>query len=183
MVNCFYLRHYLKKTGPCGSGKTTISNELALRLNIHFLEGDEFHPQANIDKMSRGIPLDDADREFWLQNILIALHFNPENCSQAETQNNNRCVLACSALKRSYRDVLRSDGQHCIFLMLVGDPHIIAKRLEHRQNHFMKSGMLDSQIATMEIPDTDEKDTFIINVNGTFNDILTSCLHILAEEV
>ena len=129
--------------GVAGSGKTTIGTMLAEALGCPFLEGDALHPAANVEKMSRGIPLTDADRAPWLaairEHILAALE---------KTQ----ClVVACSALKQLYRDFL-SRGTHITWVYLKGTPELIASRMEHRRQHYMKTGMLPSQFADLEEP-------------------------------
>jgi gluconokinase len=129
--------------GVAGSGKTTIGIMLAEALGCPFLEGDALHPAANVEKMSRGIPLTDADRAPWLaairEHILAAL------------QKGQCLVVACSALKQQYRDFL-SRGSHITWVYLKGTQELIASRIEHRRQHYMKPGMLPSQFADLEEP-------------------------------
>ena len=130
--------------GVSGSGKTTIGRLLAQDLGWPFYDGDDFHPQANIDKMRQGIPLTDDDRDAWLTALR----------QQIETFIDNRqsAVLACSALKQAYRERLRGDRPEVRFIYLKGDYALIRQRLQGRQGHFMKADLLSSQFATLEEP-------------------------------
>ena len=128
--------------GVSGSGKTTVAQQLAGRLGWEFAEGDDHHPAANVEKMRAGIPLDDTDREPWLRALAgwIAAH------ERAGTS----CVLTCSALKRSYRDLLR-EGNGSVFFAYVAVPEaVLAERLAARQGHYMPASLLTSQLATLE---------------------------------
>ena len=132
--------------GVSGSGKSSVGKELARRLDMPFRDADEFHPKANIDKMSAGIPLTDEDRWPWLDAIGKALR-----------ESDGRLIVACSALKRVYRDRLnRAAARPVIFLWLDGSKETIADRMAHRQHHFMPESLLDSQFATLEPPAPDE---------------------------
>lgn len=130
--------------GVSGSGKTTVGKLLARRLGWRFYEGDDFHPQANVDKMSRGVPLDDGDRRPWLDN----LHRLIERTVAA----GDNAILACSALKRSYRERLAGGLPDVRFVFLQAGPELLRQRLESRRDHFMKADLLDSQLATLEEP-------------------------------
>ena len=132
--------------GVAGTGKTTIGPLLAARLGVPYAEGDDFHPQANIDKMSAGIPLDDADRWPWLDAI----------GSWAHGRAGLGGVVSCSALKRSYRDRLRAEAPGVVFVHLAGDRSLIEDRMSHRQGHFMPTALLDSQFATLQPLQADE---------------------------
>jgi len=134
--------------GVAGSGKSLIGAALAHALDVEFVEGDEFHSEHNIDKMSRGIPLTDADRAEWLGALAFRLRVN----RRAGTG----IVIACSALKRSYRDVLRGGTKDVHFIFLTGPRDLIAQRLAARGGHFMPASLLDSQLATLEAPAPDE---------------------------
>lgn len=131
--------------GVSGSGKTTVGRLLAADLGWTFHEGDEAHPPDNVRKMAAGIPLTDADRLPWLQELRRLI----ESCLAAGED----AVLACSALKESYREILAGGLDEVCFVHLTGDPALIADRLEHRQGHFMKAGMLASQLAVIEPPE------------------------------
>lgn len=129
--------------GVSGSGKTTIGTRLAEALQCHFLEGDSLHPAANVEKMSHGIPLTDADRAPWLEAIRAHI--------LAAIEHKQCLVVASSALKQRYRDFL-SQGTNIIWVYLKGTPEVIAPRIEHRRAHYMKAGMLPSQFADLEEP-------------------------------
>jgi carbohydrate kinase (thermoresistant glucokinase family) len=135
--------------GVSSSGKTTVGKALARRLHAPFLEGDDYHPEANIEKMSAGIPLDDEDRWPWLESLSKALHEAGEKKGIA--------VSACSALKRSYRDFMTEKaGEPILFVYLEGSKAVIGDRMRHRAHHFMPVSLLDSQFATLEEPAADE---------------------------
>jgi len=134
--------------GVCGCGKTTIGQKLAERLDAAFVEGDELHPASNKDKMAAGIPLDDEDREPWLDAIAA---------KAAELLSRGPCVVvSCSALKRSYRDRLRTAGQDLKLVHLTGSKSLLQARMNERRGHFMPPGLLDSQLATLQVPEADE---------------------------
>jgi gluconokinase len=126
--------------GVSGSGKTTVGEALAERLGLEYKDADAFHPQANIDKMAAGHPLDDEDRAPWLEAIGAWL---------AERADSG-AVASCSALKRRYRDTLLAAAPEIHFLHLSGAADVISDRMKHRPEHFMKASMLQSQIETLE---------------------------------
>ncbi|MGW0287962.1 gluconokinase [Streptomyces sp. NPDC003236] len=132
--------------GVAGTGKTTIGPLLAARLGVPYAEGDDFHPRANIEKMTAGVPLEDADRWPWLEAIGHWAH----------GRSGLGGVVSSSALKRSYRDRLRSVAPGVVFLHLTGDRELIEDRMSHRQGHFMPTALLDSQFATLQPLETDE---------------------------
>jgi gluconokinase len=135
--------------GVSGSGKSTIAALLADRLALEYVDADWLHPKANVEKMQRGIPLDDEDRWPWLRAIAARM---------AELRANGRgCVVACSALKRAYRDVLRDGCEDVRFVHLHGPAEAIAPRLSGRDGHFMPASLLASQLATLEPPRADER--------------------------
>lgn len=128
--------------GVQGTGKSTIGQALAARLNVTFIDGDDLHPVANKQKMAAGHPLDDEDRVPWLKVI---------GRTVAEQQQAGRItIVACSALKRWYRELLRHDVPEMLFVHLVGDRDVLEERLAHRDHEYMPTGLLDSQIDTLE---------------------------------
>jgi|SRR5579884_2268774 len=149
--------------GVAGSGKTTVGRALAGRLGAEFLEGDDFHPPTNVAKMAAGIALDDEDRAPWLAELVGAL--------SARTD----VVLACSALRRSYRDVLRGAG-HVTFLYLAVSPEEAEHRVAHRRGHYMGPDMVASQFATLEAPAADETDVRTVDASGPADEVLERLL-------
>jgi gluconokinase len=129
--------------GVSGAGKTTVGKLLARKLGWHFLEADDFHPSANVAKMRSGHPLTDEDRWPWLERLREQIEL-----SLAAGEN---AVLACSALKRRYRDSLRVNSD-VRFVFLRGDYALIADQLHHRRGHFMNPALLRSQFADLEEP-------------------------------
>ncbi|MFD7644704.1 gluconokinase [Kitasatospora sp. NPDC059795] len=134
--------------GVSGVGKTTVARLLAHRLGLPYAEADDFHPAANIAKMSAGTPLDDQDREPWLRALGAWLG------ERAEAGTGG--VVTCSALKRSYRDILRDACPEAFFLHLSGSHELVGDRIAHRTGHFMPPSLLDSQYATLEPLRADE---------------------------
>jgi len=130
--------------GVTGSGKTTVGRLLAQQLGWEFSDADDFHPQANVEKMARGIPLNDEDRVPWLERLRIQI--------TNWIANGQNAVLACSALKRTYRKEL-SVGPEVRFVYLKGSPELIRKRLQLRRGHFADEKILASQFADLEEPE------------------------------
>ncbi|MGL5017892.1 MAG: gluconokinase [Luteolibacter sp.] len=128
--------------GVSGSGKSTIGLALAENCGGVFLDADDFHPPANIEKMKRGEPLDDADRAPWLAQLARLL----------SDSSNKPVFLACSALKARYREILSGGHRDVIFVHLHGTPEIIRARLRARVGHFMPESLIDSQFAALETP-------------------------------
>lgn len=134
--------------GVSGSGKTTVAAGLARRLGWRFAEGDAFHPEANVAKMRAGIPLGDEDRWPWLDAIAAWI---------AETRGRGEhCVVACSALRRAYRERLAAGRGDVCFVYLRGDYELVAARLARRKGHYMPLSLLRSQYDTLEEPGTEE---------------------------
>lgn len=134
--------------GVSGSGKTTVGTHLAEKLGWTFVDGDKFHPECNVEKMGRGEPLTDADRLPWLQSI--------HRFISKRLASNAPAIVACSALKASYRKLLLedNDGAHLVYLR--GDYDLIQERLKKREDHFFDPQLLDSQFDTLEAPTPDE---------------------------
>lgn len=132
--------------GPAGSGKTTVGKLLAAQLSWEFADGDDFHPPANVAKMASGVPLTDEDRLPWLQSIRDAMR-------QWLAQGRN-AVLACSALKRAYRELLgiAPNAKEVKLVYLQGTYDLLLERLHSRKGHYMKEQMLASQLADLEEP-------------------------------
>jgi len=135
--------------GVSGSGKSTIAERLAARLGWRCEDGDKYHPPANVAKMSAGYPLTDEDRWPWLQAIADEID---RTCTQGE-----RAVVACSALKRAYRDILVHGRNDVRIVFLNGTQDLIAARLAARKGHFMPPGLLTSQFKTLEPPQPTER--------------------------
>jgi len=132
--------------GVTGSGKTTIGRRLAAELGWKYFDADDFHPRANVEKMRTGIPLDDVDRIPWLETLRDLIR----NC----LEQGENSVLACSALKQSYREYLLID-ERVKLIYLKGEYELIEKRLSERQGHFMNPKLLKSQFAALEEPEPD----------------------------
>jgi len=135
--------------GVSSSGKSTVGAAIARRLHASFLDGDGYHPPANIEKMRNGIPLTDEDRWPWLEALATALH---EAASRKGVT-----VGACSALRRAYRDYLvKKAGEPILFVYLHGSPEVIGERMARRHHEYMPASLLASQFATLEPPEPDE---------------------------
>jgi gluconokinase len=134
--------------GVSGSGKSLIGSAFASALGVDFVEGDQYHSAENVRRMKAGIPLTDKDRETWLRSLAARL--------REARDAGNGLVIACSALKRSYRDVLRAEAKDLRFVFLKGQRSLIAERLSNRLGHFMPASLLESQLDTLEEPSPDE---------------------------
>lgn len=131
--------------GPMGCGKSTVGSILAARLGWRFCDADDYHSEANVRKMAAGIPLDDADRELWLKTLrqLIMQHVDEKS----------NMILACSALKKSYRRLLGIDHIHIHGVYLKGSPELLGMRIAARSHEYMAPGLLQSQLDTFEEPE------------------------------
>jgi gluconokinase len=134
--------------GVAGAGKTVVGSLLARALGVAYLDGDDVHPEENKRRMAQGIPLTDDDRRGWLRAIA-------DHIAEARRASSG-LVVACSALKRAYRDVLRGADGELRFVYLTGDAGLIRQRLGQRVGHYMPATLLDSQLATLEVPGVDE---------------------------
>jgi gluconokinase len=153
--------------GVAGSGKTAVGKQVADKLHWLFLDADDFHPPANIEKMKHGIPLNDADRAPWLQR----LH------DELQHQINDRCsvILGCSALKESYRKILRDETVPPTFIYLDIDPETIRERLSHRSAHFFPKELMDSQFAALEKP----KDAVVVDARKPLDEVVDAVIQVL----
>lgn len=149
--------------GVSGAGKTLIGEKLSERLELPFYDGDNFHPEANIQKMSSGQPLNDADRRPWLKILAEKI---------AEWQRSGGAVLACSALKAKYRALLTSQQEAC-FIYLKGTIPIIAKRIAGRAHHFMPEELLQSQFEALEEP----AEAITVSIEETPEEILDEIMN------
>ena len=154
--------------GVAGSGKTSVGLALSPVLNARYLDGDDLHPAENIAKMQAGVPLTDADRAPWLAAVgdLLA---SP-----------GRLILGCSALKRSYRELIRAHaGAPVTFVHLSGSREVIAARMGARKGHFMPTSLLDSQFATLEPPGPDEA-AITVDIDQPLKDLVAAIVAHLA---
>ncbi|CAN7417494.1 gluconokinase [Neorhizobium sp. LjRoot104] len=154
--------------GVSGCGKTSVGKMLASGLGYRFIEGDSRHPAANVEKMQSGIPLCDDDRWPWLETL------------GTELAEDESTVISCSALKRSYRDLLRKKaGQPMTFVFLQGDRMLLAARMAARKHEYMPLSLLDSQLATLELP-TAEPDVVTVDINQSLESIVSMAMTLLA---
>lgn len=135
--------------GVSGCGKSTVGRLLAAALQVHYIEGDELHPPENVARMAAGTPLTDADRHGWLQAVARQL-------GNATTEARG-VVVSCSALKRSYRDLLRAAAPDVRFVHLHGDVALLQERMAARRGHYMPPSLLQSQLDTLQPPADDEQ--------------------------
>lgn len=151
--------------GTAGTGKSSVGDALLKHHvknypQMEFLEGDLLHPQSNVDKMSRGIPLNDEDRWEWLKEV-------SRISSESSIKNGGLSIITCSSLKKKYRDLIRetSPETQFYFVFLYGKKHEILNRLKKREGHFMKANMMESQFNDLELPKADEKNCCIITID------------------
>jgi gluconokinase len=156
--------------GVSGSGKSTVGAALAQRLRVPFADADDFHPQANIEKMSAGHPLDDEDRRPWLDAVGEWLAAHPDGA-----------VMSCSALRRDYRDRLRGHAPRLAFVHLAGTREVIAARMAGRPGHFMPTSLLDSQFSTLE-PLGDDEAGVTVDIDQSVDAVVQQYVDQLSEE-
>jgi gluconokinase len=153
--------------GVSGSGKTLIGQALAAALGVEFVDGDDYHSAENVKRMAAGIALTDADRAAWLGALASRIRESADA--------GVGLVVACSALKRSYRDTLRRAAPDLQFIFLKGERDLIAARLADRRGHYMPASLLDSQLSTLEEPAPDEH-AWVVDINGSPDDIIDQLL-------
>lgn len=156
-------------TGPAGCGKSTVAQFIAKTMNLPYIEGDEFHPAANIEKMSKGIPLTDADRWDWLTRLR-------EESLNRLSSGSQGVVLTCSALKRKYRDVIRvapyySHDVLVHFVYLHTREEVLLARVQARHGHYMGANMVHSQFDILEEPGEEETDVITVDVSGSIEKV------------
>ncbi|MEM9031413.1 MAG: gluconokinase [Pseudomonadota bacterium] len=158
--------------GVAGCGKTTVGEALAARTGVCFVDGDALHPPGNIEKMSRGVPLDDADRAPWLSRVGLEL-----------AQREGNVAVGCSALKRAYRDMIRARaGEPVCFLHLYAEQPVIAARMAKRSGHFMPTSLLDSQFDALERLQSDETG-HAIDIDNSFEAVVAEAAQWVREAV
>ena len=157
--------------GVSGSGKSTLAVGLSKSLGLRMKDGDELHLPESVAKMSAGIALEDADRWPWLDRIANYLA-NSEQSLHGKAG----AIVACSALKRIYRDRIRQQAGPVVFLFLDGKPDLIKQRMQDRKGHYMQAGLLDSQLKTLEKPSADESDVIALSINQAVSDLLENAM-------
>jgi gluconokinase len=155
--------------GVSGTGKTEVGTRLARALGAEFVEGDDYHPPANVEKMRSGVPLDDADRQPWLATLSREIG--------TWLDAGKTVVLACSALKRRYRDILKAGRAGVRFVHLKGPEALIRSRLDHRRGHYMPPSLLDSQFAALEEP----TEAITVSIEGPPEAIVAEIMKKLAK--
>jgi len=154
--------------GVSSSGKSTVGAALGRALHAPFLDGDRYHPEANVEKMRAGIPLTDEDRWPWLEALTAAL-------KEAADKKKGVAVGACSALRKVYRDfITEKAGEPVLFVYLAGSREVIGERMAKRSHEYMPTSLLDSQFATLEVPDPEVENVKIVPVTDPVNRIVTS---------
>ncbi|KAK8193050.1 P-loop containing nucleoside triphosphate hydrolase protein [Phyllosticta capitalensis] len=174
-------RHIWIITGPAGCGKSTVAKYLAGQLQLPYIEGDEFHPKTNIDKMAAGIPLTDADRWDWLIQLR-------EEAVKHLNVGATGVVVTCSALKKKYRDVIRVASYNnsnvvVHFVYLKAPKELLLERVRQRSGHYMKDSMVHSQFESLEEPNEEElsRDVLSVDVSGSMNEVQMSSLKVVTE--
>ncbi|MGO7181710.1 gluconokinase [Rhizobium brockwellii] len=164
--------HAIIVMGVSGCGKSSVGEKLTEALHLAFVEGDALHPAANVEKMSKGVPLTDEDRMPWLDRIGEDI--------KASLEKSKGIIVSCSALKRLYRDRLRAAaGGNLFFVYLEGSRALLMKRMGERKGHFMPVSLLDSQLATLEVP-TGEPGVVTVDIDDTVDGIAATALKGLA---
>lgn len=163
--------HVFILMGVSGSGKSAVANKVAYQLGTAFLDGDFLHPRSNLTKMASGHALNDDDRLPWLKAL--------NNAIFAMQRTHGISLIVCSALKKSYRDILRKDNKDLSFLYLKGDFDLIESRLHARKGHFFKPQMLVSQFDTLEEPLSNEPDVYAIDIHPALDKVVENTIQII----
>ncbi|CAH8548305.1 hypothetical protein MS3_00005107 [Schistosoma haematobium] len=158
--------------GPCGCGKSTVGDSLAIRTNWPFIEGDDYHSDSNRFKTSMGIPLNDEDRLPWLRSL------------RNELMQHKNAILACSALKKSYRNILSSSNDanyqtRTLFVLLSANKSLLQKRVSERKGHFAHPSLIESQLETLESFGEDEE-YLVIDASNSLTDITQQIINSLS---
>ncbi|CNI35863.1 MULTISPECIES: gluconokinase [Yersinia] len=159
--------------GVSGSGKTTVGEAVARRIHAKFIDGDDLHPRANIQKMGSGHPLNDEDRMPWLERLSDAAY--------SLNHKNETGIIVCSALKRRYRDRLREGNPEMAFLYLKGSFDVIMERLKARAGHFMPTDLLKSQFDALEEPGSEEPDVICVDIDADIDEVVARCVLALGQ--
>jgi len=155
--------------GVSGTGKSTVGARVAGELALTFIEGDDFHPRHNVQKMAAGMPLTDEDRVPWIDALVVGINTR---------QPRRDAIVACSALSQLVRDRLRAGVAESLhFILLAAGPAIIEQRLAKRPQHFMKAGMLGSQLAALQWPD----DATVIDASRSFDEVCADVGHFIRQ--
>ncbi|QDX28666.1 gluconokinase [Dickeya poaceiphila] len=154
--------------GVSGSGKSSVGAQLAREINARFIDGDDLHPRANIQKMAGGQPLNDDDRAPWLERL--------NDVAYSLLNKNETGIIVCSALKKRYRDRLREGNDGLVFLYLKGSFEVIVQRHQARAGHFMPTALLQSQFDALEEPDETETDVITVDINDTLDQVVARCV-------
>ena len=156
--------------GVSGCGKSSVGEALSAETKVTFMDGDALHPTSNIEKMSRGEPLDDTDRAPWLVQV-----------GQALAQRKGPIVVGCSALKRKYRDIIRENAAEPVYFLHLDAPHkVLAQRMSEREGHFMPASLLDSQFAALE-PLAPDEDGALIDIAQPISAVIAQAGQIVSE--
>jgi gluconokinase len=158
--------------GVSGSGKSTLAQKLSESLHMRMKDGDELHLPESVAKMSAGIALQDEDRWPWLDRIASYLN-------NSEVDSSMGGIVACSALKKIYRNRIRQQAGPVVFLFLEGHSDLIRQRMQQRVGHYMQPGLLDSQLQTLEKPTFDEMDVITLSIDQTVDQLLIQALQAL----
>ncbi|MCH5049082.1 gluconokinase [Pectobacterium aquaticum] len=157
--------------GVSGSGKSSVGAELGRAIQAKFIDGDDLHPRANIQKMASGTPLNDDDRTPWLERL--------SDVAYSLAHKNETGIIVCSALKKRYRDRLREGNEKMVFIYLKGSFELVLERHKARAGHFMPTELLKSQFDALEEPGSDEPDVLKVDIDGTREDVVQRCVDAL----